>query len=258
VGQPGPGHKDDAEISSRADHRIGRRLPAIAVFLAAALLVVAIAGMGRVEVVTPEWQGGQSTPEPLPPPTAEPDDPFEEWRDELDGEDYTPREINIPWEIALAILIAVLVAVAVFVARRMPRGFLSRQRRNVVGGHLDEIPDHVDELREAVKTATSALEAQHASGTDAVIEAWLRLEDAAEASGAPRQRAQTPSEFTTGLLRRYHADETATMRLRDLYHRARFATDPSISAADVEAARTALTTILDTLRPVTTDTVDAP
>ncbi|WP_162449422.1 DUF4129 domain-containing protein [Phytoactinopolyspora mesophila] len=257
MGQPGRDHKDDAATSRGTDHRIGRRLPAIAVLMAAALLVVAIAGMGRMEVVTPEWQGGQSTPVPLPPPTAEPDDPYAEWLEELES-DYTPREINIPWNAALAVLIAVLAAVIAFIVRRMPKGFLSRQRRNVVGGHLDEFPDHVDELRKAVRTASSALDAQHASGSDAVIEAWLGLEAAAEASGVPRRRSQTPSEFTAGLLRQYHADETATLLLRDLYHRARFAADPNMSARDVEAARTALAAILRTLRPLDHDTVDAP
>jgi hypothetical protein len=76
--------------------------------------------------------------------------------------------------------------------------------------------------------------------SDAVVAAWLRLEQAAADSGAPRQDHQTPTEFTGDLLVRYEVDTAATSTLRRLYQRARFGPPDQVSTDDADAATEAL------------------
>ena len=78
------------------------------------------------------------------------------------------------------------------------------------------------------------------SPSDAVVAAWLRLEQAAADSGAPREDHQTPTEFTGALLVRYEVDPTATSTLRRLYQRARFGPVDQVSDHDAQAAAAAL------------------
>ena len=58
--------------------------------------------------------------------------------------------------------------------------------------------------------------------TDAVIACWVRLEEAAAATGLPRHPASTPSEFTAALLVAGVGREAEVHELLGLYHRARF------------------------------------
>ncbi|WP_166348233.1 DUF4129 domain-containing protein [Phytoactinopolyspora limicola] len=253
MGNPGYDRKDNPHTGRRFDRRIGALLPALAVFATAALLVISIAGLGRIELDPPDWQVGSgaaepsriTTPAPAPTDRLIPIDP-----DDTDG---SLPSITIPWEAALATLIIVIVAVAIVLLRRLPRGRFGRRGSSVVGGHIDDSLDQSHHLRAAVETASTTLDARRGSGSDAIIDAWQHLEAAAEESGAPRRPAQTPSEFTAGLLRHHHADEIATARLRDLYHRARFSTRPDVTPADVDTARAALETIMRTLHAPSPD-----
>ena len=74
---------------------------------------------------------------------------------------------------------------------------------------------------------------------DAVVLAWLTLEDAAADCGLARRPHQTPTEFTTAVLAGLDVDAAALHRLRLLYQRARFSTHP-VTEDDVDAARDAL------------------
>jgi hypothetical protein len=76
--------------------------------------------------------------------------------------------------------------------------------------------------------------------SDAVVAAWLNLEEAAASSGAPRQDHQTPTEFTGALLTRYEVDTAAAATLRGLYQRARFGAPDQVTARDAEEAAEAL------------------
>lgn len=80
--------------------------------------------------------------------------------------------------------------------------------------------------------------------SDAVVAAWLNLEEAAASSGAPRQDHQTPTEFTGALLTRYEVDTAAAATLRGLYQRARFGAPDQVSAADAASAAEALERIV--------------
>ncbi|MGT2426545.1 DUF4129 domain-containing protein [Amnibacterium kyonggiense] len=74
---------------------------------------------------------------------------------------------------------------------------------------------------------------------DAVVRAWLGLQQAAEDAGFARSPAETPTEFTGRVLSRTGADRTALRTLLGLYLRARFG-DVVITAADETAAQRAL------------------
>lgn len=72
--------------------------------------------------------------------------------------------------------------------------------------------------------------------TDAIIAAWLALEEAADASGVHRRAAQTPTEFTADVLGRTGVPSEPVRTLLGLYLRARFAARPP-SAEDLATAR---------------------
>lgn len=76
--------------------------------------------------------------------------------------------------------------------------------------------------------------------SDAVVAAWLNLEEAAAAGGAPRQDHETPTEFTGALLARYEVDTEAAATLRGLYQRARFGAPERVSDEDAASAERAL------------------
>lgn len=79
---------------------------------------------------------------------------------------------------------------------------------------------------------------------DAIILAWLGLQEAAEDSGMPRRGPETPTEFTTRVFTTLRNDGTAVdvaaaSELLALYLRARFDSHAT-SDQDVEAARSAV------------------
>jgi hypothetical protein len=78
--------------------------------------------------------------------------------------------------------------------------------------------------------------------TDAVIAAWVALEEAAAHAGVVRDPTATPTEFTLTVLDRTPVDPRATRALLRLYHRARFS-DQQLTGTDVALARTTLTTL---------------
>jgi len=89
-----------------------------------------------------------------------------------------------------------------------------------------------------------ALARLDAAGTpkDAVIAAWLALEETAAMHGIERSPAQTPTEFVLDLLQRSSAPVAATNQLRRLYHQARFSAADTAPAARA-SARQALAAI---------------
>lgn len=107
-------------------------------------------------------------------------------------------------------------------------------------------------MRSAVAAARDELGRQRSGPpSDAVIAAWLRLEQAAAESGLVRAPHQTPTEFTTALLGEHlgvRGDRGAVDRLRGLYQRARFGSSGSVTEADADAAHDALGAILDAWR----------
>jgi hypothetical protein len=98
--------------------------------------------------------------------------------------------------------------------------------------------DTLTHLRTAIHHAQDHL-APRTPPRDAVVAAWVALEDAAALAGARRDPAQTPTEFTVAVLGRTAADPGAVTTLRRLYQHARFSRS-DVTARDVETARGAL------------------
>lgn len=71
---------------------------------------------------------------------------------------------------------------------------------------------------------------------DAIVQAWLGLEEASAASGAARRPAETPSEYAARVVARFDTDRQAATVLLDLYQTVRFG-GRHADAAAVAAAR---------------------
>ena len=95
-----------------------------------------------------------------------------------------------------------------------------------------------EKLLTGIELALSALDEQR-EPADAVVRAWLGLQETAEESGIVRRASETPTEFTSRILSRAFADDRAVRTLLRLYLRARFGDHP-VTADDVAAVRDAL------------------
>ncbi|WP_053205864.1 DUF4129 domain-containing protein [Jiangella muralis] len=224
---------------------------AAAVVAAAALVVVLALAAGPAEVREPGWLSGTADPgraEPLEPLPS-----FDLGQTEQPIPDGGTGGFSVPWPVVLAIGALAVAYLAYYLLRRLLpelRGRFAGRRRAVLGGHVDALDDPADEaagLREGARSAATALAGPAPDAAAAVVAAWLALESAAAGSGAPRDPAQTPTEFTAALLRRHHADEDAVATLLGLYHRARFAARPDLGPDDVAAARRALDLVVGTI-----------
>jgi len=105
----------------------------------------------------------------------------------------------------------------------------------------------------ALATAVARAEAHLAAAAepgDAVVAAWVALEDEARLQGVGRRPAQTATEFTVELLTHSAAPAASVSVLRGLYHRARFTAHP-VTSDDVVDARAALARIAAALDAAT-------
>jgi hypothetical protein len=84
---------------------------------------------------------------------------------------------------------------------------------------------------------------------DAVVRAWVGLEETARESGIVRGPSETPTEFTLRILRGVFADDRAILTLRRLYLRTRFGDHP-VTADEVADVRDALQRLVASWRVV--------
>lgn len=201
------------------------------------LLVLGAATVGPWRV-NPVWEVNLPEPENTPTPTATATPTLD-----------TPPAPEMPeggpestWDLswlgwlltAVAAVALVLLALRLVNYARRPRQSDPDSSGVLTGTAEPDLPT----LREGVSHAERHLRAA-GPPRDAIIAAWVAIEDAAERSGAPRRPAQTPTEHTATVLRRTGADPDAAHRLLGLYHRARFS-DAEPTAADLTAAAEAL------------------
>jgi hypothetical protein len=158
-------------------------------------------------------------------------------------------------------MILLLVAFAMFV-RRLQQKRLRRPRRLGLGlaepeeefGALESTMRM--RLHRAAEQARTDLAARTGGPPgDAVVAAWLRLEQATAHEGAARAPHETPTEFTAALLARYTTSEPALTELRELYQRARFGPSGQVTEADADAAVGALDRILHALANAATPAI---
>ena len=166
--------------------------------------------------------------------------------DELD-ELPPPRDWDLRWlDIAARVIVALVAAFVLWrILRRITfRGRARRRSASGPGGMVVDGPDpRLPEMQRGLETALGRLD-EIADPGDAVIAAWIALEEAAAASGVPRAPSQTPTEFTMNILERLDADPVAAATLLRLYHRVRFA-HRRPTDADVTAARASLIRLAD-------------
>lgn len=213
---------------------MGGKRPVL-LFAAAGLLLVVVAARGASPVPSTINLGIDHGPPPLPIASG--------------GEATGPRgtvgdpvvigNIVIGLLIVLCVLAVVLSAISAYRLRH--RQGIGRVAE-AVEGTVDTVPRL--RLKEAVQEARDILAREGGVPRDAVIEAWVTLENATEHRREPHE---TATEFTVALLEKENADEVALRELRTLYQRARFgAATVDDDAAD--KARDALDRILVTIR----------
>lgn len=205
-------------------------------FAAAALLLVVIAARGASPV--PSELNDVSLDRGLPPIS-------------LSNLGSSAGQLSAAGDPTLLAKIVVALVIIAFVLAAVLSVLSALRRRGLLGvglvgepveGTIDTVPRL--RLREAVGQARDILAREGGLPRDAVIEAWVTLENATEHTRAPHE---TATEFTVALLAEQHADETALRELRVLYQRARFGTD-DVDATGAAEARAALDRILATIR----------
>lgn len=222
----------------------------VAALLVLAVLSAAVAAPWRLESRSwsffPEMGAPAFTPRPLAPPPAS-------------GLPTAPvsNSTNLGWLAPVGIAVLVLLAAAlVWWLWRRFRG--SRVEGRQAGQPGDVVvlaaEPEVPVLRRGVAAAQRSLD-EIGEPNDAIVAAWLALEEAAASSGVRRQPAETPSEFTVDVLRATAADPRATRDLLALYHRARFSA-AGVSSTDVRAASHCLAVLAASWSGLTEDAVD--
>ena len=83
-------------------------------------------------------------------------------------------------------------------------------------------PESLESLESMLGGQLAALDA--GTPRNAIVAAWVQLEEYATSHGLPREPADTPAEFVARALAAYDLDSAAIERLADLYREARFST----------------------------------
>jgi Domain of unknown function (DUF4129) len=104
-----------------------------------------------------------------------------------------------------------------------------------------------EKLLTGIELALEVLD-QGREPADAVVRAWLGLQETAEESGIVRRAAETPTEFTSRILSRAFVDDGAVRTLLRLYLRTRFGDHP-VTAQDVADVREALQQLVSSWQP---------
>ncbi len=216
-----------------------RSIPLVGVVVLLGVVVVA-AGLGTAWTTDPVDFDLPMTEVSMPamsaPPPASPVPPVEPGP--------TPAWL-VPVVVTVAVLLVVLALLGLvrFLWGRRPEGRDEAVAVDSIdvgvatGTNAVDVPVLVD----AVEAALARLD-DAATPTDAVVAAWVSLEEAAAEHGWERHPSETSTEFTSRLLDVSPAPPAQTAVLRGLYQQARFTSHP-VTPAQVGRARTALETI---------------
>jgi hypothetical protein len=148
----------------------------------------------------------------------------------------------VRWAVAALVTLAILMAVARWIRHRMRRAAeITVARTGAAAGSPSEADARI--VRSGLAAALEILHSDRSS-SDAVVQAWQGLEDAAAAAGLDRRPAETASEFTARILYRSRGSAAPIAVLLSLYQRVRFG-HHAPSAAEITAARDSLATLVD-------------
>jgi hypothetical protein len=216
------------------------------------VVVLGVVMAGRLPVGEPRWN-------PRPVTT------MKSW------EERTPQSSPLPRQAAgvasdalrIILLVVFIVAVALAVAAivvYLVRRFRDRRRhvrRDVLAAGSDVtaaggVTDvSAPAVRRGIARALEILD-EHREPSDAVVQAWLGLEDAALLAGAERAASETAAEYAARIIRRFDTDRAAAQTLLRLYQDVRFGGRPADAAA-VHTARECLQRLQRSWRDVPAD-----
>ncbi len=155
--------------------------------------------------------------------------------------------VRVPLAPVLWVLAGLALLGAALVLWRLWSRRSSRPARDVhaaaVAAARDAPPEPAPEpeperILTGIELALEALDGER-HPTDAVVRAWLGLEQTAAESGVVRRPSETPTELTERILGRVFSDDRAVRTLLRLYLRTRFGDHP-VTAWEVAAVRGAL------------------
>jgi hypothetical protein len=227
----------------------------VALCVLAVMIVAAAAIQGTAQFSGPRWN-----PQ-LPPPSmpAEPTDGGQRTHVPIPGS-QKPREallLDPIVIIGIVLLAALLIAGALLWRwlRQRPTRFTATVplAGQVIAGEQTAVAAEPDSeaiapvVRRGLARALEVLD-QHRAPSDAIVAAWMGLQEAAEDSGIHRRRAETPAEFTARIIRRAGADPDAAATLLRLYQDVRFG-GIEATTADIGRARAALQTLAAAWHP---------
>jgi len=142
----------------------------------------------------------------------------------------------IGWVVRIVLVLLVLTVVALLL-----RALIARVRRDLATPKDEATADVVpDVLLRGVREGERRL--GRGTSSEAVINAWLALEEMAVATGLPDDAARTPAELVEAVLERYAVQPAAVGRLAELYREARFS-EHLVTEDQREEARTALAAV---------------
>jgi hypothetical protein len=172
-------------------------------------------------------QSDDSATEESEEPAQEDDEPWLPW--------VPPGDLLILLPTALVFGISLLVLARLRLVRR--RRQLSRQLgvRTTPVPDPEPLPDDEDiALPEALDEGARAIGA--GTPRNAIVAAWVRLEQAVESEHFPHRPEETPSELVERALSSYRLDDESIRRLATLYREARFSQHPVTEEHRLEAA----------------------
>lgn len=158
------------------------------------------------------------------------------------GLDLTP----VLWIVGGLALIAAILLVIRWLLRRPARTVEAIVAPELSDAHEHPTPAEPEKasaptVRRGLSQAIEALNRER-EPHDAIVKAWLGLQDAAADAGVQRRPAETPTEFTGRILSRVPADRRAVDTLLNRYLKVRFG-DHAVTEHDVALVREALTTL---------------
>lgn len=246
----------DPRDARHIEARIGLPRALLASVLLAVLVVVAAGITGAAHVTGARWVPHLGSARPKPPSRqSAPAQPI--------VPQHPPAHTHFnPLPSALLWVVVGLAAIAAAVI--LYRWWTGRPSRGAGGvrapavEQLREMPVEPEPEPEApvllsgIELALQVLDEQR-EPADAIVRAWLGLEQTAEESGIVRRPSETPTEFTSRILSGAFADDTAVRTLLRLYLRTRFGDHP-VTAEDVAAVREALEGLVQSWRAPDTAT----
>ena len=186
-------------------HR-GKGIAAAAVAAVVLVLLLWGSGSGTQVLSSPSGEVG-----PLPSPTAP------------QASAANPLESAAPaldWLMVFFALLGLAIVVTII------RWLLHREWEESQAPEEDELPDDLDLLMEATSETARTAALAEGEPRNVVVRCWVALEDAADASGLPRDAAETAAEFTRRFLGVWEVDRDLTPDMAELYREARFSRHP--------------------------------